>query len=160
VSRRRAVHRFALIAVSTVLPSVAVVTLILRITLTVTMIRAARTIPVTSALAVIVSVTIPTFVLTRRVIAGAATRRRRTSTTGRASTSTTSTTTFTITTGLKPPGGRRRSAGPFDFEDIITTDALVVHLVVGIISITSVLVLNESEQTAGRRPGGRNVAAN
>jgi hypothetical protein len=33
----------------------------------------------------------------------------------------------------------------FDFEDIITTDALVVHLVVGIISITSVLVLNESE---------------
>lgn len=32
-----------------------------------------------------------------------------------------------------------------DFEDIITTDALVVHLVVGIISITSVLVFNESE---------------
>lgn len=33
----------------------------------------------------------------------------------------------------------------FDFEDIITTNALVVHLVVGIISITSVLVFNESE---------------
>ncbi|KAI6768220.1 hypothetical protein HG530_006229 [Fusarium avenaceum] len=32
-----------------------------------------------------------------------------------------------------------------NFEDIITTDALVVHLVVGIISITSVLVFNESE---------------
>lgn len=34
-----------------------------------------------------------------------------------------------------------------DLQDVIAADALVVHLMVGIISVTSVLVLDEGEAT-------------
>jgi hypothetical protein len=109
-------HTLALVTISTVLPSVTIITVILGVTLTVPavllacalledqtgnipMVRAARAIPVTSALAVIVSVTVPTVVLARRIIASAAAGRRRASTSGRAS----ATTSVTVASRFKAP---------------------------------------------------------
>lgn len=109
-------HTLTLVTIRTVLPSVTIITVILGVTLTVPavwlacaslghqiknipMIRAARAIPVTSALAVIVSVTVPTVVLARRIIACTAAGRRRASTSRRAST----TTSVTVASRFKAP---------------------------------------------------------
>lgn len=68
-----------------------------------------------------------------------------------------------VTTRVEAPRSGRRRAGPLqlrqrcsmqvrgsggtylDLQQVITTDALVVHLVIGIISITARLILNECE---------------
>lgn len=156
VSRRRTIESLALVTIRTVLPTVTIITVIFGVTLTVPMVRAARPIPVTSALAVIVSVTVPTVVLARRIIASAAAGRRRASTPRGAS----ATTSVTVASRFEAPGSRRRSTSPLNLQNVIAPDALVVHLMVGIIGITTVLVLNESEEPGRRRPGCGNIAAN
>lgn len=118
-------HTLALVTIRTVLPTVTIITVIFGVTLTVPavwlacaslerqiknvpMVRAARPIPVTSALAVIVSVTVPTVVLARRIIASAAAGRRRASTPRGAS----ATTSVTVASRFEAPGSRRRSTSP------------------------------------------------
>lgn len=42
----------------------------------------------------------------------------------------------------------------------ITSDSLVMHLIVGIIGVAAVLVFDEGKETAGGGTGGGNIAAN
>lgn len=154
MGRRRAVQGLSLVTVNTVLPSVTVIALILGITLTVPVVGAARAVPIAAAVSVVVAVSVTSLVLAGRVFASAATRGGRTSPSGRAAT----TTTVPVATGLETPGCGRRSAGPLDLQDVVTANALVVHLVVSIISIATILILDEREETARCRPRSWNVA--
>jgi hypothetical protein len=64
-----------------------------------------------------------------------------------------------VTSRVESPRGRWRSTSPLDLQEIIPADALVVHLMVSIISVTTGLIFDKSKETARRRTRGRNVAA-
>lgn len=46
-----------------------------------------------------------------------------------------------------------------NLQDVVATDGLVVHLMVGVVSVPATLVLDKSEQSAGSAAGSRNVTA-
>jgi small-conductance mechanosensitive channel len=133
----------------------------------------ARTLTVTIATiiavtAIMVAITVTTLVVTvctivipfvavvpsGRVVTAAAARG------GGAATARRSAVTTAITARVESPGGGRGSTSPLDLQEIITPNALVVHLVVGIIGITAALVLDKGKQSAGRSAWCRNVATN
>ena len=122
------------------------------------MIGAARAVAaVTTRVPIVVSVAIPTIVLARGVIS--ATRRRRPAPPWRAARRT-----LAVATRVEPPRCRRRGASPLercrsaeqnkqqssararshlDLQDVVTTNTLVVHVVIGIVGIATVLILNK-----------------
>jgi hypothetical protein len=145
VSRGRAVKSLSLLAVGAILPSVAVIAVILGITLTIPMVGTTRTVPVAAAFTVIVTaITVPTVVFPRGVFPGAATRGWRASATGRTS----GATTIAVATGLESPRGRGRSASPLNFQEVVTAHALVMHLMVGIVSVPSIFILDKGKESA------------
>jgi len=64
-----------------------------------------------------------------------------------------------ITSGLEAPRCRRRSTGPLDLQDVISAETLVMHLMIGIVSVTATLVLDKSEEATRGGARSRNVAA-
>jgi hypothetical protein len=140
---RRGVNRFPLVSVGAILPPLAIITIILRVTIAVPRIGTARTITVAAAFAVIVAVTVSPVVFPRGVLACATTWGRWTATAWRSATST-----ITVTPRFETPGSGRRRTCPFNLQYVITTKTLVVHLVVRIISIAAILVLNKGKQSA------------
>jgi len=157
-----AVEGLPVVTVGAVLASVAVVAVIalsipLALILDVTVpiaVRAARTIAGVAAVAVIIAVTVTTVVLTRRVIATA--RARRAATRGAAA----AVATITVTIGaVETPRRTGRCASPLDLQDVVAANALVVHVVVGLVGIATILVLNERKESARCGARGRDVAA-
>jgi len=153
MGRRRAVERLPLVPISAILASVAVITVVLNVAITVPCIWAPGPVAIASAVTIIVAVAVPAIILTRRIITGAAPGRRGPTTTRR-----TRSATITVTTRLKPPRSRRRSACPLDLQDIVTADALVVHLVISIVRIAAILILDKRKESARRRARSGNIA--
>jgi hypothetical protein len=150
---------FPVFAVGAILACVLVVTITVTVFLdiTISIIRAAGTVTV-SSLVVSVAVTAVTIILARGIITTTATTGRRRS--SRSTRRTTRWSTLTISASVEAPGSRRRCASPLDFQDVVPAKALVVHLMVGIIRITSILILHEGEsETTGSSTGSRNVTA-
>jgi len=153
----RAVEGLPVVPVGAVLAAIPVVTvaLVLDIALPLT-IRAARAVAGVAAVAVIVTVTIAVaaVILARRVVSSTTSGARAAATRRRAARS-------AVAIGaVKSPRSRRGCAGPLNLQDIVTTDALVVHIMIGVIGITAVLVLDKSKQPAASAARGGNVAAN
>lgn len=117
--------------------------------------------PITAVSAVIV--TVSTIVLAWREVTTAATGRRATTTSAWGAATTKA---ITITAGIEAPRGRWRSSSPLiisewragqspgkvsthlDLQEVIPTNALVVHLVIGVIRITAALVLDKCKPTS------------
>jgi hypothetical protein len=134
------------------------VTVTLFLDVTISVIRAARTITVPS-LVVTVTISVSAVILAWRIVTTSAAtgRRRRSATTTRR---TTTWCTLAVSARIESPGSRRRSSGPLDLQDIISSEALVVHFVVCIVCVTSVLIFNKSEpKTTCSSSRCRNVAA-
>lgn len=128
------------------------------------------------------AVALATIILAGRIVTSASTRRREGATTRRAITSAWSTLTaattaaWFITARIESPRRRGRGASPLyhtvrdihhpdifsyaylDLQDVIATKALVVHLMIGIICITTALVFHECKEPAGSTPRRWNVA--
>jgi len=148
---RRSVHGyFPILAIGAVFTDF--LTVILSIAIPI--VWAAGTITV-SAITIIVA--IPAIVLSRGVVPTAAWRRTTTASTRRA---TTTGPAFTITARVEAPGCRWRSSGPLDLQEVVPTNALVVHLMVGFICITTALILNEGKETAGSSARCWDIATN
>jgi hypothetical protein len=154
VGRRRAVGGLALVAVGAVLSAVAVIAVILGITVTVTSIGAARAVTVATAVPIVVAIAVAALLLARGVVTSAAAGRRRTATTGRARS-----TALAVPARLEPPRSRGRGASPLNLQEVVAAHALVMHLMVGIVGVTPVLVLYKGKQSARGGAGSRNVAA-
>jgi hypothetical protein len=119
--------------------------------------------------AVVIAVIVPLIpiIAARRILTattaaggGRTTTTRGGAVTAAVTTSITASITAWLTARVKAPRGRRGSAGPLDFQQIIATDTLVMHFMVGIISITAAFVLNKREQPARRGARSRNITAN
>lgn len=129
-------------------------------------VRTARAVTSVAAFAVVVTVAVTTIVLSGGVVAGAATGRGRAAPAGRRAAGGT----LAVPARVEAPGGGRRSASPLrtcqdrtgrpvvassylDLQDVVAADALVVHLMVSIVSVATVLILDEgkSEQDLVRR---------
>jgi len=157
VSWRRGVHGFAVVGISCVPIIVASVPIIFHVAVTVSISWAAGAATVVEVS--IPSVTVSAFVFAGRVVS-AARRGRAIAASWRGSiaslTRFTSFATVTAVTTLAaaatssfvPPGSRWRSSSPLDLNHIVSTDALVMHLVVGIIGIAAALVLDKGKQPA------------
>jgi hypothetical protein len=147
------------VAVGPVLAAVAVVTVavavadILHLTIAIAeTIGATRAITGVAAIAVIVTVAVATIVLPRRVVA--ATRAGRPTTGRRAARAT-----LPLRGAVKAPRSRGGSTSPLDLQNVVATDTLVVHIMVGVIGIAAVLVLDERKESAAGGPGGRDITA-
>lgn len=134
-------------------------------------VRAARAVAVAAAVPVVVAIAVTAVLLARGVVAGAAAGRWGTTTTGRAGAAT-----VAVPARLEAPRGRRGSTSPLatsvstrhtkyrawhtnlNLQDVITAEALVMHLVVGIIGITSILVLHKGEAVPCRQRLSSHVA--
>lgn len=62
MSRRRAIQRLPLFAIGAIFSSIAVVTVILRVTFPITMVRATRAVPIPTAVAIIITITVATII--------------------------------------------------------------------------------------------------
>lgn len=150
-----AIDGLSIITVGAVLATVPILAITLVLDITVTLaIRATRAIAGVAAvtLVVTVAVTVAAVVLAGRVVAGAASRARgaatRRGTAGGA--------TLSVGAVEAPRSGRRR-ASPLDLQDVVATDALVVHVMVRVISIAAILVLDESKESTARAARSGNV---
>lgn len=153
VNWRWAVQGLAVIAVCAVLTAIAVVPVVPLPIVAVTAVRGSRAVASVTAVALVIAVTLATVILARRVVASApgarspAARRTRRAT-------------VAITARIEAPRRRRRSSGPLDLQDVVTSDPLIMHVVISIIGISTVLVLHKREQPARGRTRRRNVATN
>ena len=149
---------FAVVSVSIVLAIIVVTTVTNILHLAIPVIRASGA--VTIATSVVIALT--TAVFAGRIIAAASTGRGWcTSSTGR-SFSTATWTRVTSRTRIKAPGCWRWRTGPlqtrlansclakvfgeysyFNLQQVVTTNTLIVHLMIGIIRITTALILHE-----------------
>jgi hypothetical protein len=158
VSRRRGVHGFAVVGISCVPIIVASVPIIFHVAITVSISWATGATTVVEV--PIPSITVSAFVFAGRVVSAARRGRAIAASWRRSIASLTRFTAVTAVTTLAatlattaassfiPPSSRWRSSSPLDLNHIVSTDALVMHLVVGIIGIAAALVLDKGEQPA------------